>query len=173
VDTTLQLGNSTAIYDYTASDCTNYVSGRISVVFDQGTTVAITTTPFVTIGSVVGLSFAANIYYGNVNLTITTPSADWNLTFCKLVFPDLCTPCPTFLLITEDNNYLITENNYNITTECDPPPPVTTTTTTTTACPTFLMIAENNDFIITENEYNITTECDPPPITTTTTTTTI
>ena len=139
-DTTLQYGNNSVFYNYTASDCTNYISGTIVIVFNQATGIAITTTPLVTLGSSAGLSFSATIVSSTVNLNITVPSPNWNLNLSKIVFVNLCEGvCPA--LITESGDDLITESGDTIIINCPPPPAYVST--------------ENYDPLLTENGFNI------------------
>ena len=152
VDTTPQYGNNSIFYDYTASDCTSYVSGRVVVVFNQGATIYYNVNPVVGFGpDGESVSFTATLVSGFVNLNIIVPSSNWNLNLSKIVFLDLCTPapyeCPA--IATENGDDLITESGDIITIECTPP----------SDCP--IITTENGDDLITESGNTITIECTP------------
>ena len=140
IDTTPQTGNNSIFYNYTAADCTNYVTGTLNVVFNKYDGIAITDTVLATIGSASGLSFSASIFNNVVYLSITTPSTDWNLNYSKIVFLDLCPPSCGDLL-TEAGNFIETENGLLIQTTCETPPPQYE-----------YLIAENGDYLLTEDD---------------------
>ena len=120
VDSTTKLGNNSVFYNYTLYDCSNFVSGTIVVVWRNRTNqISYYETATVPIGNTNGATIGFEIVGNSVNMVLTTNNSSWKINLSKIVFQDCCsipyvseakiTTESGLDLITENNDYLITE----------------------------------------------------------------
>lgn len=112
IDTIPVLGYNSAFINYSLYDCTNYVAGQLTIVWNPTTGQFqfnnVTTND---VGSTAGASLSVSIIGNSVNIIATVPNANWKYSYYKVVNADCCTvPIDSALFIT-------TENGLDLTTE--------------------------------------------------------